>query len=102
MEATPAALLEEFAYSCYEGAELPCGRCTACGRAAIAHLAAGREPPILVPAGLSFTELMDLRRGDANGSSRLRETARMHPGELLYMPLRAWELLRAWNNYRRR
>jgi len=25
----------------------------------------------------------------------------MHPGELLYVPLRGWELLRAWNTYRK-
>lgn len=102
IEATPAALLEEFAYSCYEGGDVPCGRCTACGRAAIAHLAAGREPPTEVRVGMSFGELMDLRRGESTGGSRIGETARMHAGELLYLPLRGWELLRAWNNYRRR
>ncbi|MGB8332339.1 MAG: 7-cyano-7-deazaguanine synthase, partial [Polyangiales bacterium] len=47
--ATPPALLREFAYSCYEGQDPPCGRCTACGRAIIAHLAAGREPPTTPP-----------------------------------------------------
>lgn len=99
--ATPPELLEEFAYSCYEGADAPCGRCAACGRAIIAHLAAGREPPTSLPPGLSFRELMDLRRGESNGS-RLSEAARMHPGELLYVPLRGWELLRAWNAYRKR
>jgi len=98
--ATPAELLEEFAYSCYEGAEVPCGRCTACGRATIAHLAAGRLPPTKPPLGLSFREFTDLRRGESNGS-RLSERARMHPGELLYVPLRGWELLRAWNTYRK-
>jgi len=97
--ATPTELLREFAYSCYRGDELPCGRCTACGRAIIAHLAAGREPPTSPPPGLSFREFMDLRRGQTSGS-RLNETARMHPGELLYVPLRAWELLRAWAVYR--
>jgi hypothetical protein len=99
--ATPPALLEAYAYSCYEGTDRPCGQCTACGRAAIAHLAADREPPAELRSGMSFRELTDLRRGSSNGS-RLRETARMHPGELLYVPLRGWELLRAWNNYRRR
>ena len=99
--ATPAKLLEEYAYSCYEGTDPPCGRCAACGRAAIAHLAARREPPVALPSGLSFRELMDLRRGSAN-VSRLRETARMRPGELVYLPLRGWELLRAWDAYRRR
>ncbi|MBW2212254.1 MAG: 7-cyano-7-deazaguanine synthase [Deltaproteobacteria bacterium] len=99
--ATPAALLEEFAYSCYEGASLPCGRCSACGRATIAHLAAGREPPTPPPPGLSFREFTDLRRGSANGS-RASQVARMHPGEWLYVPLRGWELLRAWNAYRKR
>jgi 7-cyano-7-deazaguanine synthase in queuosine biosynthesis len=98
--ATPAELLEEFAYSCYEGTDVPCGRCTACGRATIAHLAAGREPPTKPPAGLNFREFTDLRRGESNGS-RLAETARMHPGELLYVPLRGWELLRAWQTYRK-
>ena len=29
--ATPPELLEELAYSCYEGSEPPCGRCAACG-----------------------------------------------------------------------
>jgi 7-cyano-7-deazaguanine synthase in queuosine biosynthesis len=99
--ATPPELLEEFAYSCYEGAEPACGRCPACGRAVIAHLAAGREPPIQLAPGLSFRELTDLRRGESNGS-RLSEAARMRPGELLYVPLRGWELLRAWNAYRKR
>jgi 7-cyano-7-deazaguanine synthase in queuosine biosynthesis len=99
--ATPPKLLEQYAYSCYEGTEPSCGRCAACGRATIAHLAAGREPPTGVRPGLSFRELMDLRRGSANGS-RLSETARMRPGELVYVPLRGWELLRAWNAYRRR
>lgn len=99
--ATPAELLEEYGYSCYEGTDPPCGRCAACGRAAIAHLAAGREPPTELRSGLSFRELMDLRRGSAN-ASRLSETARMRPGELLYVPLRGWELLRAWDAYRRR
>jgi 7-cyano-7-deazaguanine synthase in queuosine biosynthesis len=80
--ATPTGLLEEFAYSCYEGADLPCGRCSACGRATIAHLAAGRASPTPPPAGLSFREFTDLRRGQANGS-RLSQTARMHLGELL-------------------
>ena len=98
--ATPAELLEEFAYSCYEGTEVPCGRCTACGRATIAHLAAGRLPPTKPPLGLSFREFTDLRRGESNGS-RLSERARMNPGELLYVPLRGWELLRAWNAYRK-
>jgi hypothetical protein len=99
--ATPAALLEEFAYSCYEGASLPCGRCSACGRATIAHLAAGREPPTPPPPGLSFREFTDLRRGSVNGS-RASQVARMHAGEWLYVPLRGWELLRAWNAYRKR
>lgn len=99
--ATPPELLEGYAYSCYEGADRPCGRCAACGRATIAHLAAGREPPAELGSGLSFRELTDLRRHRSNGS-RLRETARMHPGELLYVPLRGWELLRAWNAYRKR
>ena len=98
--ATPAELLEEFAYSCYEGAEVPCGRCSACGRATIAHLAAGREPPSKPMPGLSFVEFADLRRGGSNGA-RLSERARMHPGELLYVPLRGWELLRAWSAYRK-
>jgi len=97
--ATPPGLLEEFAYSCYEGDDPPCGRCTACGRATIAHLAAGREPPTKPPSGLSFRELMDLRR-PRSGESRLSETVRMHPGALLYLPLRAWELARAWKAYR--
>jgi 7-cyano-7-deazaguanine synthase in queuosine biosynthesis len=98
--ATPSGLLQEFAYSCYEGTDIPCGRCAACGRAVIAHLAAGREPPTTPPPGLSFRELMDLRRGQSTGS-RLPEVARMHTGELLYVPLRGWELLRAWNTYRK-
>jgi hypothetical protein len=66
----------------------------------VAHLAAGREPPTKSPDGLSFREFTDLRRGESNGS-RLSETARMHPGELLCVPLRGWELLRAWNAYRK-
>ena len=98
--ATPPQLLEEFAYSCYAGTDVPCGHCTACGRAVVAHLAAGREPPTKPPDGLSFREFTDLRRGESNGS-RLSERARMHPGELLYVPLRGWELLRAWNAYRK-
>jgi len=98
--ATPPELLEEFAYSCYEGADVPCGRCTACGRATIAHLAAGREPPTKPRRGLSFREFTDLRRGESNGA-RLSERVRMHPGELLYVPLRGWELLRAWNAYQK-
>jgi len=98
--ATPAALLEEFAYSCYQGEDVPCGRCTACGRATIAHLAAGREPPTKPRPGLSFREFTDLRRGGSNGA-RLGERARMHPGALPYLPLRGWELLRAWNAYRK-
>ena len=99
--ATPSKLLEEYAYSCYEGTDPPCGRCVACGRATIAHLAAGREPPTALRSGLGIRELMDLRRASANGS-RLRETTRMRPGEILYVPLRGWELLRAWAAYRRR
>lgn len=99
--ATPIGLLEEYAYSCYEGTDPPCGRCVACGRAIIAHLAAGREPPTEIRPGLSFRELMDLRRGSTNGS-RVGEVARMRPGELVYVPLRGWELLRAWDAYRRR
>lgn len=99
--ATPPGLLEEYAYSCYEGTEPPCGRCAACGRASIAHLAAGREPPTELRPGLSLRGLMDLRRGSANGS-RIGEVARMRPGELVYVPLRGWELLRAWDAYRRR
>jgi len=99
--ATPPKLLEEYAYSCYEGTDPPCSRCAACGRATIAHLAAGREPPTELRPGLRFRELMDLRRGSTNGS-RLGETARMRPGELVYVPLRGWELLRAWDAYRRR
>ena len=98
--ATPPELLEEFAYSCYEGTDIPCGRCAACGRAIIAHLAADREPPTKPPPGLSFREFTDLRRGPVNGS-RASEIARMHPGELLYLPLRGWELLSAWNVYRK-
>jgi 7-cyano-7-deazaguanine synthase in queuosine biosynthesis len=101
IEATPAALLEEFAYSCYEGGDVACGRCSACGRAVIAHLAAGRPSPVELPDGLSFREFTDLRRGQANGS-RLREAARMSPGELLYTPLRGWELMQAWTAYRKR
>lgn len=99
--ATPPELLSEFAYSCYAGTEPPCGRCSACGRAAIAHLAAGREPPVEVEAGLSLRELSDLRRNDVAGS-RLVQTARMRPGEMFYVPLRGLELLQAWNAYRKR
>ncbi|MGB5373259.1 MAG: 7-cyano-7-deazaguanine synthase [Polyangiales bacterium] len=99
--ATPPKLLEEYAYSCYEGTDPPCSRCAACGRATVAHLAAGREPPTKLRKGLSFRELMDLRRGSVNGSRR-SEVARMRPGELVYVPLRGWELLRAWKAYRRR
>jgi 7-cyano-7-deazaguanine synthase in queuosine biosynthesis len=99
--ATPQKLLAVYAYSCYEGTDPPCGRCSACGRATIAHLAAGREPPNELREGLSFRELMDLRRGSARGS-RIGEVARMRPGELVYVPMRAWELLRAWDSYRRR
>lgn len=99
--ATPPELLAEYAYSCYQGTEPPCGRCAACGRACIAHLAAGREPPTELRAGLSFGEMMDLRRGSTNGP-RLAEATRMRPGELVYVPLRGWELLRAWAAYRRR
>lgn len=99
--ATPPGLLEEFAYSCYVGTEPPCGRCSACGRAAIAHLAAGRKPPIELEAGLTFREFVDLKREEAS-SPRLVETVGMRPGELAYLPSRAWELLRAWNAYRRR
>jgi 7-cyano-7-deazaguanine synthase in queuosine biosynthesis len=97
--ATPADLLKELAYSCYAGTEPECGRCTACGRALIAHLAAGREPPTDPPLNLSFRELMDLRRGPAT-RARVRETVGMRPGELLYVPARGWELVRAWRAYR--
>jgi len=99
--ATPTELLEEFGYSCYEGGDLPCGRCTACGRATIAHLAAGREPPTRPPSGLTFREFMDLRRPPSN-ASRLSEAARLHPGAVLHVPARAWELARAWSAYRKR
>lgn len=99
--ATPAELLQEYAYSCYEGAEPPCGRCTACGRAAMAHLAAGREPPTPVPEGLSFRQFADLRRG-ASTRSRAGEATTMRAGELLYVPLRGYELWRAWVAYQRR
>ena len=98
--ATPEELLKEYAYSCYEGSEPPCGRCTACGRAAVSHLAAGREPPVPVPRGLRFSEFVDLRRGEAS-ESRVREATRMHLGELLYLPLRGHELWRAWRAYQR-
>jgi 7-cyano-7-deazaguanine synthase in queuosine biosynthesis len=98
--ATPPELLEEFAYSCYEGSERPCGRCTACGRATIAHLAAGREPPTKPPSSLGLREFADLRRGESNGA-RWSDRVRMHPGALLYVPLRGWELLRAWKAYRK-
>jgi len=96
---TPPELLEAYAYSCYEGTEPPCGCCTACGRAIVSHFAAGREPPVPVPSGLSFKEFVDLRRGDVQ-RSRVREASRMRPGELLYLPLRASELLRGWRAYR--
>ena len=99
IQATPADLLEELAYSCYEGTEPPCGRCAACGRAVIAHLAAGREPPTKPPTNLSFRQLMDLRRGPPR-ESRAREVVRMRPGQLLYVPSRGWELVRAWHAYR--
>lgn len=99
--ATPPELLEEYAYSCYEGAEPPCGRCTACGRAIVAHLAAGREPPAPVSKGLSFREFVDLRRGEAT-TSRASEAGSMRPGELVYVPLRGYELWRAWAAYRRK
>ena len=96
---TPADLLETYAYSCYAGTEPECGRCPACGRAVIGHLAAGRRPPTDVPEGLTFRELMDLRRGEAT-QSRVHEAASMRPGELLYVPARGWELVRAWRAYR--
>ncbi len=99
IQATPAELLETYAYSCYDGTEPVCGRCAACGRASIAHLAAGRPPPSPVPRDLSFRELMDLRRGLPQ-ESRVREVARMRAGELIYVPARGWELLRAWRAYR--
>jgi 7-cyano-7-deazaguanine synthase in queuosine biosynthesis len=96
---TPPELLEEYAYSCYEGSEPPCGRCTACGRAIISHLAAGRQPPVPVPSGLSFREFVDLRRGESN-QSRVAEASSMRLGELAYVPLRGHELLLAWRAYR--
>lgn len=99
--ATPPELLKELAYSCYEGVEPPCGRCSACGRAAIAHLAAGREPPVALAAGMTFRELVDLKRGDTS-RSRFTESTGMRPGELAYLPFRGWELARAWKAYRRR
>jgi hypothetical protein len=99
--ATPPDLLEQLAYSCYVGTDPPCGRCPACGRALIAHLAARREPPFEPPSDLSFGELMGLRRGPHTGS-RAREVASMRPGELLYVPARGWELLRAWRAYKKR
>ena len=99
--ATPPELLQSFAYSCYRGSEPPCAECSACGRAIIAHLAAGREPPTPVPPGLTFRQLMDLRRG-ARIDSRASEAIRMHLGELAYLPSRGFELLRAWRVYRAR
>jgi hypothetical protein len=99
--ATPSGLLKELAYSCYAGTEPPCGRCTACGRAVVAHLAAGRKPPIEPPSNLSFRELMDLKRGSRT-ESRPREVARMRLGELLYVPSRGWEVIRAWRAYKNR
>lgn len=99
IESTPADLLETYAYSCYAGTDPACGRCPACGRAVIAHLAAGRRPPTHVPEGLAFRELMDLRRGEVT-HSRVREAASMRPGELLYVPARGLELVRAWRVYK--
>ena len=99
--ATPSELLERYGYSCYRGTEPPCGACPACGRAAIAHLAAGRHPPVPVPSGLSFRGLMDLRR-PSTSQSRGAEVVRMHPGEWVYVPARGFELVRAWRAYRRR
>ena len=96
---TPAELLEEYAYSCYEGSEPPCGCCTACGRAIVSHFAAGRRPPVPVPDNLSFAEFVDLRRGN-RAQSRVAEASFMRPGELVYVPLRGYELLRAWRAYR--
>jgi 7-cyano-7-deazaguanine synthase in queuosine biosynthesis len=98
---TPRELLEEYAYSCYEGSEPPCGRCTACGRAIVSHLAARREPPVPIPPGLRFQDLMDLRRGE-RGDSRVAEASQMRIGELVYIPARATELLQAWLTYRGR
>jgi hypothetical protein len=99
--ATPPELLQSFAYSCYRGAEPPCGKCSACGRAVVAHLAAGREPPTPVPSDLTFRQLMGLRRGEP-GDSHPSEAIRIHPGELSYLPARGVELLRAWRVYRAR
>lgn len=98
--ATPPELLRTYAYSCYRGTEPPCGDCAACGRAAIAHLAAGRAPPFDLRDDLSFRELVDLRRGSSS-ESRLVEAAQMRIGELSHAPARALELLQAWRNYRR-
>jgi len=96
---TPPELLEEYAYSCYEGTEPPCGRCTACGRAIVSHLAAGRQPPVPVARGLSFEEFVNLRRGSTD-RSRVAEASSMRPGEIVYVPLRGYELWRAWRAYR--
>lgn len=98
--ATPPELLREYGYSCYRGTEPPCGDCPACGRAAVAHLAAGRAPPFEVPQDLDLRDLMDLRRS-APAESRLAEAARMRFGELVHAPARGLELLQAWRNYRR-
>lgn len=97
--ATPPELLREYAYSCYRGTEPPCGQCAACGRAAIAHLAAGRAPPFDLPEGLNLRELMDLRRGSAS-KSRLQEAVGMRVGELIHAPARGLELIQAWRYYR--
>lgn len=99
--ATPPELLQSFAYSCYRGSEPPCGTCSACGRALIAHLAAGREPPTPVPSDLTFRQLMDLRRGERT-DSRASEAMHMRLGELAHLPARSVELLRAWRVYRAR
>jgi 7-cyano-7-deazaguanine synthase len=96
---TPPELLEEYAYSCYEGSDPPCGQCTACGRAIVSHFAAGRTPPTPVPSGLSFKEFVDLRRGDRE-RSHASEASSMRAGELPYVPLRGYELWKAWCAYR--
>ncbi len=89
---TPQEVLDAYAYSCFEGTEPVCGRCHACRRASLAHLAAGRVPPTYPPPGLSRTGLVSWLR------DRRR---RLHIGEAVCAPLRAHEVWQAWRAYRK-
>lgn len=92
VQATPPELLEELAYSCFEGSEPTCGKCHACRRAAVAHLAAGRTPPNYPPPGLD-------RRGFV---AWLRDRRRrLYFPEIVNLLPRAWEVRQAYRAYSR-